>query len=53
MKSMLKMSGWSSQSFFVGKQKEQHNRHLNYMTFQFFDFERHLINIIPEMHRVH
>jgi [protein-PII] uridylyltransferase len=30
MKSMLKMSGWSSQSFFVGKQKEQHNRHLNY-----------------------
>ena len=30
MKSMLKMSDWSSQSFFVGKQKEQHNRHLNY-----------------------
>ncbi len=30
MKLMLKMSDWSSQSFFVGKRKEQHNRHLNY-----------------------
>ncbi|BAS67718.1 [protein-PII] uridylyltransferase [Bathymodiolus septemdierum thioautotrophic gill symbiont] len=30
MKAMIKSSDWSSQSFFVGKQKEQHNRHLNY-----------------------
>ncbi len=30
IKSIIKISGWSSQSFFVGKKKEQHNRHLNY-----------------------
>jgi len=30
MKSMIKSSNWSSQSFLVEKQKEQHNRHLNY-----------------------
>ncbi|WXT99875.1 MAG: Bifunctional uridylyltransferase/uridylyl-removing enzyme [Catillopecten margaritatus gill symbiont] len=30
MKAMIKSSDWSSRSFFVGKQKEQHNRHLNY-----------------------
>jgi [protein-PII] uridylyltransferase len=30
MKSMIKASNWSSQSFLVEKQKEQHNRHLNY-----------------------
>jgi [protein-PII] uridylyltransferase len=30
MKAMLKSNDWSSRSFFVGKQKEQHNRHLNY-----------------------
>ncbi len=30
MKSMIKTSNWSSQSFLIGKQKEQHNRHLNY-----------------------
>ncbi len=30
MKSMIKASNWSSQSFFVEKQKEQHNRHLNF-----------------------
>ncbi|CAC9443847.1 [Protein-PII] uridylyltransferase (EC 2.7.7.59) / [Protein-PII]-UMP uridylyl-removing enzyme [uncultured Gammaproteobacteria bacterium] len=30
MKAMIEASDWSSQSFFVGKQKEQHNRHLNY-----------------------
>lgn len=28
--SMIKASNWSSQSFLVGKQKEQHNRHINY-----------------------
>ncbi len=30
MKSMIKASNWSSQSFLVEKQKEQYNRHLNY-----------------------
>ncbi len=30
MKSMIKSSDWSSQSFLVEKQKEQHNRHLSY-----------------------
>jgi len=30
MRSMIKASDWSSQSFFVEKQKEQHNRHLNF-----------------------
>jgi len=30
MKSMIRSSNWSSQSFLVEKQKEQHNRHLNY-----------------------
>jgi len=30
MKAMIKSSDWSSRSFFVGKQKEQQNRHLNY-----------------------
>ncbi len=30
MKAMIKASNWSSQSFLVEKQKEQHNRHLNY-----------------------
>ncbi len=30
MKSMIKASDWSSQSFFVEKQKEQHNRHFNF-----------------------
>lgn len=30
MKAIIKSSDWSSRSFFVGKQKEQHNRHLNY-----------------------
>lgn len=30
MKSMIKLSDWSTQSFFIEKQKEQHNRHLNF-----------------------
>ncbi|KAA0446193.1 MAG: [protein-PII] uridylyltransferase [Candidatus Thioglobus sp.] len=30
MKQMVKSSDWSSRLFFVGKQKEQQNRHLNY-----------------------
>lgn len=30
MKLIIKASDWSSQSFFVEKQKEQHNRHLRY-----------------------
>ncbi len=30
MKAMIKNSDWSSQSFFVEKQKEQHNRHLHF-----------------------
>jgi [protein-PII] uridylyltransferase len=30
MKAMIKSSAWSSWSFFVGKQKEQYKRHLNY-----------------------
>lgn len=30
MKATIKLSDWSSRSFFVGKQKEQHARHLNY-----------------------
>ncbi len=30
MKLMIKSSDWSSRSFFVGKQKEQKSRHLNY-----------------------
>ncbi|SMM98441.1 [Protein-PII] uridylyltransferase [uncultured Candidatus Thioglobus sp.] len=30
MKLMIKASDWSSQSFFVEKQKEQHERHLRY-----------------------
>ncbi|WP_241832110.1 [protein-PII] uridylyltransferase [Bathymodiolus thermophilus thioautotrophic gill symbiont] len=30
MKVVIKSNDWSSRSFFVGKQKEQHERHLNY-----------------------
>ncbi len=30
MYAMIKTNHWSSQSFLVGKQKEQHNRHLNH-----------------------